>query len=280
MRRPVRQHLGHRTLEARGNIRRRPHRQRTRSVPHNLLRDRRLQPGEAEVTAGPPQQRPRERIPPRVALHRQLLERRPTRPAQAQQLGHLVERLADRIVHRAAQPHMVPDTFHRDALAVSARDQQQQVWKLRPSLHQPRQARGQRVRLQVIHRHIGQRHARWRSPWRTGCRRSDRRSGPARRSPPPRPDRRSPRRRAPSRAAPARARTSDGPARQSPAPRRHRAHARLPGSAQPRPARARSHRAPPPPSRRRTSRCPAPDPFAPTPSFHGQAGAKSNRTHP
>ena len=78
------------------------------------------------------------------------------RGSPPEQLRHLVERLARGIVHRAAQPHVPPDTLHRDALAVSAGNQQQQVGERHPALDQAGQPRGQRVRLQVVHRHIGQ----------------------------------------------------------------------------------------------------------------------------
>ncbi len=98
-------------------------------VPRDLLRHRGLQPGEAEVAAGPAQHRPRERVAPRVAAGRQRLQRRAARPAQTQQLGDLVERLAGRIVDRAAQPAVAPDALDRDALAMAAGDQQQQIGK-------------------------------------------------------------------------------------------------------------------------------------------------------
>ena len=156
MLRPVRQHLGHRVLEAGGDVGGRPNRQRTGPVARHLLCHRGLQAGEAEVASRASQQRPRERKPPRIAAGRQLLQRRPARPAQPEQLRHLVERLARGIVHRAAQPHVPPDTLHRDALAVSAGNQQQQVGERHPALDQAGQPRGQRVRLQVVHRHIGQ----------------------------------------------------------------------------------------------------------------------------
>ena len=118
---------------------------------------------------------------------RQPLQRRPARPAQAEQLRHLVERLAGRIVHRAAQPHMAPHPFHRDALAVPARHQQQQIGKLGPA-RAPVRAAGRSAHAppdgSPRRRAAG---ARSRCPWRTGCRRSARRSAPARRWPPPRP---------------------------------------------------------------------------------------------
>ena len=61
-------------------------------------------------------------MPPRVAVHREPLQCRAARPAQAQQLRHLVERLAGRIVHRAAQQDMAPDPLDRHALTMAAGD--------------------------------------------------------------------------------------------------------------------------------------------------------------
>ena len=65
---------------------------------------------------------------------------RSARPVETQQLGDLIESLADRIVHRAAQPDIVPDPGHRDALRMSPGQQEQQIRKRRSPLHQARQA--------------------------------------------------------------------------------------------------------------------------------------------
>ena len=124
--------------------------------PRHHLRHRRLQAGEAEIAPRPPQHRPRQSVARRIAARRQPLQRRAARPAQPEHFGHLVEGLAGGVVHGAAQADIAADALHRHALAMAAGDQQQQIGKRRAALHQSGQPRGQRVRLQVVDRDVGQ----------------------------------------------------------------------------------------------------------------------------
>jgi hypothetical protein len=75
---------------------------------------------------------------------------RPARPGQAEQLRGLVERLPHRVVERGAEPAVPPHPLHRDALAMPAREQQQQVGEGPPARVDQGQARGQRMRFQVV----------------------------------------------------------------------------------------------------------------------------------
>ncbi len=136
-------------------IRRDRVRQRAVRLARDRLRHRRLQSGEAEVAAFPAEHRPWQGESGRIAAVRQALERRAAGPGQAEQLGDLVERLARRVVHRAAEPEMAADALYRDALAVPARNQQQQIGKRRAAGHETRQAGGERVRLEMVDRDVG-----------------------------------------------------------------------------------------------------------------------------
>ena len=132
------QHLGHRALKAGCDVRRHLRAQRASPVARDLMRHGGLQTGEAEVAAA---------ASPAVGVGRQSVGRLPPAarrlqrwsagPAKPQQLRHLVERLAGGIVHRAAEPHVLPDALDRDALAVAAGHQQQQIGERHPALHQP-----------------------------------------------------------------------------------------------------------------------------------------------
>ena len=159
--RPVGQNIGHRRLERRRYIGRRRLRQRAR-IGRQQLRNRRLQAGKTEIAPGAPQHGPRQRNP-RRALRRQPFQRRPAGPPQPQHLGNLVERLAHGVIDRGAQPAVAANPLHGHKLAMSAGNQQQQIRKRRTARHQPRQARRQRMRLQMVHRHEapagGHRHA-------------------------------------------------------------------------------------------------------------------------
>lgn len=156
VRRAIRQHLRNGSLETRRDVGRDAERQGAIAAARHFDGDRGLQSREAEITPGPSQHRPRERITPRVALRRQALKRGPARPAEAEQFRDLVERLASRIVDGAAEPFVPPYPMHRNALAMSARNQQQQIGKRRAALHQPWQSCGQRVSFQMVHRDVRQ----------------------------------------------------------------------------------------------------------------------------
>ena len=159
-------------------------------------------------------------------------------PAEPEQFRDLVERLADRIVDGPPKPAIVARRRATRRLAMAAGHQQQQIRKRHLRGEQAGQARGERMRLEMIDRDERQRPAPARCPWRIRCRRSGRRSAPARRSPPP------PRDRADSNALAragrrrrSRADGRDARARRSPAPPRRtpRAHS---GLAPPRPGSA------------------------------------------
>ena len=113
---------------------------------------RRLQARKAEIAALAPQQRPRQ-FHARRAAGRQPLQRRAARPTEAQHLGHLIERLAHRVVDGTAQPAVLAYALHRHQLAVAAGNQQQQVRKRRAAFDQARQAWRQRMRFQMVDRH-------------------------------------------------------------------------------------------------------------------------------
>ena len=81
-----------------------------------------------------------------IAAARGGLDRRAAGIGQAEQLGGLIERLADRVVHRRAQPFVLPDALDREDLGVAARGEQQQIGKREPAV----QARDQRVRLEMV----------------------------------------------------------------------------------------------------------------------------------
>ena len=68
--------------------------------------------------------------------------------AETEQLGHLVEGLAQRVVDGGAPALVVADAAHQHELAVPARDQQHQVGE-GDAVGQPR---GQRMRLEVVDR--------------------------------------------------------------------------------------------------------------------------------
>ena len=115
--------------------------QRLRLVAH-----RRLEAGEGEMRLRPPEHRPRQGEAVRPAGARRLLHRRPAGKAEAQQLGGLVEGLAQRIVDGGAEPLVAADVVHDQQLRVAAGDQQQQVGRLQ-ALGEPHR---QRVRLQMV----------------------------------------------------------------------------------------------------------------------------------
>jgi hypothetical protein len=74
---------------------------------------------------------------------------RPARQAQPQELGRLVEGLAQSVVDGGAEPLVAADVVHEEELGVAARDQQQQIGRAQPL----GEAHGERVCLQMIDAH-------------------------------------------------------------------------------------------------------------------------------
>ena len=68
---------------------------------------------------------------------------------EAEQLGRLVERLADRIVDGRRQALVAADAGHFEQLAMAARDQQQQIGEAEVRIDQPRR---QRVAFEMVDR--------------------------------------------------------------------------------------------------------------------------------
>ena len=97
-------------------------------------------------------QPPREADRVRVSVEGRPIDLRAAGVRQRQQTRHLVERLAHRVVDRAAQALVAPDAPHGDALAMPARHQEQQVRERRAAVHQAGQPGGERVRFQVVDR--------------------------------------------------------------------------------------------------------------------------------
>ena len=112
-------------LKARGDVGGTPARQRAGRFGA-MMRHGGLQAGEGEVAARAVQQRARQRDAGRAA-RAPGLQRRAARTGQAEQFRGLVERLADRVVERAAEQAVAPDAFHRDALAMAAGEEQEQI---------------------------------------------------------------------------------------------------------------------------------------------------------
>ena len=94
----------------------------------HVLRDRGLEPAEAELErARAADVRPRQRDRARIAFGREPIDARATRIAEAEQLRDLVERLAGRVVARAAEHAVIAEPGHQHELAVPTRDRQRQV---------------------------------------------------------------------------------------------------------------------------------------------------------
>ena len=133
-----------------------------RRARQRLVPERGLEAGEREMRLGPAEHRPRQRDgrPPSRAP---ALHRRAAGIAEAEQLGRLVEGLAERVVERRAEPLIAADILDDEELGVPARDEQQQIGKAEPI----GQAGGQRMRLQMIDGDEGHAaaRARWPCPW-------------------------------------------------------------------------------------------------------------------
>src|SRR5207249_11036745 len=115
----VDEHVDERLLDARGEVRKR--RGRRRLVVH-ALPDRRLETAEAEVEARALDAGAGEADRFGVSLLGEPLDRGPARVAEPQQLGDLVERLADGVVPRAAEAAVVARATHQAEAGVAARD--------------------------------------------------------------------------------------------------------------------------------------------------------------
>ena len=135
-----------------------------------------FRPDSEKSASGRPLHRPRQREALRIAVRGVASRPRAAGIAKAEQLRGLVEGLADRVVDRGAEPHIIADAAHRDDLGVAAGGEKQAIGK-RDVVGQPR---GQRMRFEMVDRdqRLVVRPAR--SPWRWSARRSRRRSGPAR----------------------------------------------------------------------------------------------------
>ena len=92
--------------------------------------------------------RPRQREARGIAARRLLLDLRPARIAETEQLRGLVEGFADGVVERGAEPHVIADAAHGDDLGVAAGGEEQAIRKRR-GVGQPR---GQRMRFEMIDR--------------------------------------------------------------------------------------------------------------------------------
>jgi hydroxymethylbilane synthase len=148
--RAIRQHVDDRRLEARRDIGRDVGVDRAGRQLADGLRDGGFEAGETEIAARPAEQRAREGEAARVTLRRQTLDTRATWQRQAEELRDLIECLADRIIDGAAETPVAADALDRDALAMPAREQEQQIGEGEAARHKARQARRQRMALEVI----------------------------------------------------------------------------------------------------------------------------------
>jgi hydroxymethylbilane synthase len=140
---PIDQRGDRSRLEARGK------------VSHGLIRqfsdldmapDGGFEARKGKIIALGPGQGPRQSKTRGIAAARRLLDSRPARKPQPQQLRRLVKGLAHGIVDGRTQPPELPHPLANEQLAVPARNQQQQIG-IGNALHQPRR---QRMRLQVV----------------------------------------------------------------------------------------------------------------------------------
>ena len=89
-----------------------------------------LSPANEKCGSVAAEQRAGQRHRARVALARQPLDRRPAGKAEAEDLGGLVERFAERVVDRRREPAIAPDALDPQHLAMPAGDQQQRIGKI------------------------------------------------------------------------------------------------------------------------------------------------------
>ena len=83
-----------------------------------------------------------------IAVFGRRFDRRPARKRQPNELGCLVERFADRVVHGRAEPIVIADALDCEDLRVPARGDERQIREGDAG----GQARSQRMRLQVVDR--------------------------------------------------------------------------------------------------------------------------------
>ena len=121
-----------------------------------------LRPESEKSGSAPAQHRARQGEALGIALRGLALDLRPARIAEAEELRDLVEGLADRVVDRGAEPDVVADALHGDELGVAAGGEEQQVGKG----DAVRQARGERMRLEVVDGHERLAGRRATGPWR------------------------------------------------------------------------------------------------------------------
>jgi hypothetical protein len=144
---PVVDDLHHRLLE------------RGAEIGHILVAERRnplgfepqrgLQSRQRKIRLRAAVHRPRQREARGLAALGLLLDLRPARIAEAEQLGGLVEGLADGVVDGGAEQRVFADAAHRHDLGVAAGGEEQAIGKRR-AFDQPR---GERMRFEVIDRH-------------------------------------------------------------------------------------------------------------------------------
>ena len=140
----IREHVCHRPLERGGEI------------GAGLLVDgsetghpmahRRLQPREREVGPRAPQHRARQIEAPRIPAGSRAFDGRTARIIQAQEPRRLVEGFARRVVDGAAETPIAAHAFDHQKLAVTTRNQQEEIGEL----DRLDQAHGKRMPLQVI----------------------------------------------------------------------------------------------------------------------------------
>ncbi len=140
----VQHHLDHRLLERRAQVG--DVLVGERRDPLGREPQRRLQSRQREVAIGPARHRARQREAGGVAELRFVLDLRAARIIEPQEFCGLVEGLADGIVERGAQPHIVPDAPHRDDLGMAAGGEKQAIGKR----HVVDQARRERMRLEMV----------------------------------------------------------------------------------------------------------------------------------
>src|SRR5699024_6250990 len=94
--------------------------------------DGRLQPREREIAILAVDQGPGKCEAAGVAGRRGALDLRPAGKAEPECAGDLVERLARRIIYRAAQPAIAAEALDGEELAMPTRDEQEQVGPRQP----------------------------------------------------------------------------------------------------------------------------------------------------
>ena len=98
---------------------------------HDLLANGRLEPAERKVPRLRLEPGAREGKAARIAVHRQSLDQRAAREAEAEQAGHFVEGFAGRVVAGAPQAPVAAVSVAQHQVAVAARDDQRHQRKRR-----------------------------------------------------------------------------------------------------------------------------------------------------